>query len=135
VVVFLGSLYVLGDERSEDEYEEEALRGELLVDVRVPLDLEDVPSARAFRSFLILCAVTPARVASTGAAKMLTTEAQSIAKKQAPLDGLHPRIRYTLMDDRLYQKLYQAFFGSLHQPIPFRPYIPKVKRRIQKRFH
>lgn len=84
-----------------------------------------MPSARAFRSFFILCAVTPALVASTGAAKILTTEAQSIAKKQAPLDGLHPRMRYTLMDDRLYQKLYQAF----------RPYIPKVNNRIQKRFH
>ena len=93
VVVFLGPVYIFCDERSEDEYEEEALRDALLVDVQVPLDLEDVPSVRAFRSFFILCAVTPARVASTGAAMTLTTEAQSIAKKQAPLDGLHPRIR------------------------------------------
>ena len=90
--VLFGSVYILVEVRSEDEYEE--VRGELVPEVlRVPVVLADLLSARAFRSFLILCAVTPARVASTGAAKMLTTEAQSIAKKHAPREGLHPSMR------------------------------------------
>lgn len=90
--VLLDSADVLVDVCSVEEYEEE-LR-DLDSDVlRVPAVLVDVPSARALRSFFILCAVTPARVASTGAAKMLTTDAQSMAKKQAPLEGLHPRMR------------------------------------------
>ena len=52
-------------------------------EVLVPLDSE-----RAFLSALILCALTPARVASTGAAKMLITDATSIAQKKEALDGL-----------------------------------------------
>lgn len=88
----LCSVYDLVEVRSWDEYEDvlRILEPDLLLVFAV---LEDVPSARALRSFFILCAVTPARVASTGAAKMLTTDAQSIAKKQAPREGLHPRIR------------------------------------------
>lgn len=54
VDVLLGSVYDLVEERSEDEYEEEALR-DLDSDVlRVPDVLVDVPSARALRSFFIL---------------------------------------------------------------------------------
>ena len=47
-----------------------------------------VDSARAFRADLILCAFIPARVASTGAAKTLATDATSIAKKSESRDGL-----------------------------------------------
>lgn len=90
--VFLGSAYVLVEVRSEDEYED-VLRAVCPEVLRVPVVLVDLLSVRAFRCFLILCAVTPARVASNGAAKMLTTEAQSIAKKHAPREGLHPSMR------------------------------------------
>ena len=87
-----GSVYVFAEVRFEDEYDDVLL--ELDPDVlRVPVVRVEVPSARALRSFLILCTFTPARVASTGAAKILTTEAQSIAKKQAPREGLQPSIR------------------------------------------
>ena len=61
----------------------------------VPLDSE-----RAFLSVLILCAVTPARVASTGAAKILITDATSIAQKNEALEGLYPRRRGMLMEVR-----------------------------------
>lgn len=54
-----------------------------VLEVLVPLDSE-----RAFLSVLILCAFTPARVASTGAAKILITDATSIAQKKEALDGL-----------------------------------------------
>ena len=64
-------------------------------DVLVPLDSE-----RAFLSALILCAFTPARVASTGAANILITEATSIAQKNEALDGLYPSKRGMLMDVR-----------------------------------
>ena len=48
-----GSVYVLVEVRSEDEYEE--VRGELVPEVLRGLAvLVDVPSARALRSFLIL---------------------------------------------------------------------------------
>lgn len=93
----LGSVYVLVEVLSEEEYDEDVPR-ELLF--RIPVEREDVPSARALRSFFILCAFTPALVASTGAAKILITEAQSIAKKQAPRDGLQPSNLYTLMEER-----------------------------------
>lgn len=61
------------------------LPGLFLVDEDEPLDVD---SARAFRSDLILCAFIPARVASTGAAKMLATDATSIAQKSESRDGL-----------------------------------------------
>ena len=64
-------------------------------DVLVPLDSE-----RAFLSALILCAFTPARVASTGAANILITEATIIAQKNEALDGLYPSKRGMLMDVR-----------------------------------
>ena len=69
----------------------------VLVDVedRVPLD-----SDRAFLSALILCAFTPARVASTGAAKILITDATSIAQKKEALDGRYPSIRGMLIEVR-----------------------------------
>ena len=51
--VLFGSVYVLVEVRSEDEYEE--VRGELVLEVLRGLAvLVDVPSARALRSFLIL---------------------------------------------------------------------------------
>ena len=51
--VLFGSVYVLVEVRSEDEYEE--VRGELVPEVLRGLAvLVDVPSARALRSFLIL---------------------------------------------------------------------------------
>ena len=62
----LGSVYVLVEVLSEEEYDEDVPR-ELLF--RIPVEREDVTSARALRSFFILCAFTPALVASTGAAK------------------------------------------------------------------
>ena len=89
------------------------------------------PASRFLRSFLILWALTPALVASIGVA----TAATIIAKKHANLDGLQPNSLYTLTDVRLYQKLYQAFFGFLHHPMPLLPYAPKVNNLIQKRFH
>ena len=64
-------------------------------DVLVPLDSE-----RAFLSALILCAFTPARVASTGAENILITEATSIAQKNEALEGLYPRRRGMLIDVR-----------------------------------
>ena len=106
----------------------EELLNELVEEVaRVVLS----PASRLLRSFLILCALTPALVASIGVA----TAATIIAKKQATLDGLHPKSLYTLIEVRLYQKLYQAFLGFLHHPTPLLPYTPKVNNRIQKRFH
>ena len=104
------------------------LLAELVVDV---LLVVLSPASRLLRSFLILCALTPALVASIGVA----TAATIIAKKQATLDGLHPKSLYTLIEVRLYQKLYQAFLGFLHHPTPLLPYTPKVNNRIQKRFH
>ena len=54
----------------------------------VELELLEPPDvARAFLSVLILCALTPARVASTGAANMLITDATNIAQKKEALDG------------------------------------------------
>ena len=51
--VLFGSVYVLVEVRSEDEYEE--VRGELVPEVLRGLAvLVDGPSARALRSFLIL---------------------------------------------------------------------------------
>ena len=63
----------------------------LALPVFVLVDVEDrvlLDSDRAFLSALILCAFTPARVASTGAAKILITDATSIAQKKVALDGL-----------------------------------------------
>jgi len=65
------------------------------VEVLVPLD-----SDRSFLSALILYALTPARVASTGAAKILITDATNIAQKKDALDGLYPRRRGMLIDVR-----------------------------------
>ena len=59
-----------------------------------------VNPARAFRAALILCAFIPARVASTGAAKTLATDATSIAQKSESRDGLYPSRRGILMDVR-----------------------------------
>lgn len=109
--VFLDSELVSVASRSEDSHEEVLLDPvpipvesppedayekplrELVPNMPPPGFPVDVPLARALRFFLILYAVIPARVASMGAAKILTTDAQSIAKKQAPRDGLHPKIR------------------------------------------
>ena len=57
-------------------------------------------SERAFLAALILWAFTPARVASTGAVKMLITDATSIAQKNEALEGLYPSKRGMLMDVR-----------------------------------
>lgn len=89
--VLLDSVPVPVESRSEDSHEEPLRK--LVPNVPPPDFPEDVPWARALRFFLILYAVIPARVASMGAAKILTTDAQNIAKKQAPRDGLHPKIR------------------------------------------
>ena len=64
-------------------------------DFFAPLDCE-----RAFLAVLILWAFTPARVASTGAVKMLITDATSIAQKNEALEGLYPSKRGMLMDVR-----------------------------------
>ena len=74
----------------------------LVLPVLVLLDEDLVPldSERAFLSVLILCALTPARVASTGAVKILITDATSIAQKNEALDGLYPSKRGMLMDVR-----------------------------------
>ena len=74
----------------------------LVLPVLVLLDEDLVPldSERAFLSVLILCALTPARVASTGAAKILITDATSIAQKKEALDGLYPSNRGMLMEVR-----------------------------------
>ena len=69
----------------------------VLVDVE---DLVPLDSDRAFLSALILCAFTPARVASTGAAKILITDATSIAQKKEALDGLYPSRRGMLIEVR-----------------------------------
>ncbi len=69
----------------------------VLVDVE---DLVPLDSDRAFLSDLILCAFTPARVASTGAAKILITDATSIAQKKEALDGLYPSRRGMLIEVR-----------------------------------
>ena len=68
--------------------------------LREALLRDEVPSARVLRSFFILCTVITARVASTGAATMLTTEAHIIAKKQERRDGLYPKSLYTLIEVR-----------------------------------
>ena len=64
-------------------------------DFFVPLDCE-----RSFLAVFILWALTPARVASTGAVKMLITDATSIAQKNEALEGLYPSKRGMLMDVR-----------------------------------
>lgn len=57
-------------------------------------------SKHAFLSALILWAFTPARVASTGATKILTTDATNIAKKNEAFDGLYPKRRGMLIEVR-----------------------------------
>ena len=65
------------------------------VAVLFPLDSECV-----FLAVLILWTFTPARAASTGAAKILTTDATNIAKKNEVFDGLYPKRRGMLIEVR-----------------------------------
>ena len=75
----------------------------LVLPVFVLVDEDDFvlpDSERAFLLALILCAFTPARVASTGAAKILMTVAANIAQKKDAFDGLYPSRRGILMEVR-----------------------------------
>jgi hypothetical protein len=72
---------------------------------------------------------------SKGAAKMQMAVAANNAKKRLPRDGLKPSRRVKLTVVLLYQKLYHAFWGSFHHPIPLRPYSPSVNSLIKDLFH
>ena len=102
VSVDLGDLGVVDPEVYDSRLFVEAVR--LVLPVFVLVDADDffVPldSDRAFLSALILCAFTPARVASTGAANILITDATSIAQKKEALDGLYPSRRGMLIEVR-----------------------------------
>ena len=59
-----------------------------------------VDAERFFLAVRILCAFTPALVASMGDANMLTIEATSMAQKMESREGLYPRSRGMLMEVR-----------------------------------
>ena len=99
--VELGDLGVVVPEVYDTRVLVDAVRFVLPVFVLVDMeDLVPLDSDRAFLSALILCAFTPARVASTGAAKILITDATSIAQKKEVLDGLYPSRRGMLIEVR-----------------------------------
>ncbi len=102
VSVELGDLGVVVPEVFDVRVLVDAVRFVLPVFVLVDADDFFVPldSDRAFLSALILCAFTPARVASTGAANILITDATSIAQKKEALDGLYPSRRGILIEVR-----------------------------------
>ena len=91
--VELGDLGVVVPEVYDTRVLVDAVRFVLPVFVLVDMeDLVPLDSDRAFLSALILCAFTPARVASTGEASTPIAAAMNIAAIHEPREGLYPRI-------------------------------------------